>query len=249
MGASRRFLAPGAASGSTVQLDLSESHHLLRVLRLVPGAVVEIFDGAGQAFAARFQGIDGEGLCLLQRQGTLPPREPAICLAVGLAIPKGDGFTEVARQLAEIGVMSITPILTEFSEGSAAPSRLSRWRAAALSGARQCGRALVPSVLPPIPFAMWLRDALAANRWIASPHPRAEGRAEPAPPAASRDRVLAIGPEGGFSQEELDDAYRLGFRRLDLGERVLRTSTASIVAAAALLAPAGKGRTSEIRRG
>lgn len=249
MGASRRFLAPGAASGSTIQLDARESHHLLRVLRLAPGAVVEIFDGAGHAFAARFQGIDDEGLCLVQRQEALPPREPAIRLAVGLAIPKGDGFTEVTRQLAEIGVMSITPMLTKFSEGSAAASRLARWTAAALSGARQCGRALVPPVLAPMPFAAWLRDTLPADRWIASPDPLPEEWICPPPPPASGDRVLAIGPEGGFSPEELHDACRLGFRRLDLGERILRTATASVVAASALLAPAGKSRNSEMRQG
>ena len=243
MSAPRRFLAAGAAATSRIRLDAAESHHLLRVLRLAPGTAVEVFDGAGRTFAARFLHPDDEGLCLLRRERPLSSREPTTRLAVGLAIPKGDGFAAATRQLAELGVASVTPVLTEHSEGAAAPSRLPRWRAAALSGTRQCGRAVVPPVRAPVRFAEWIRSALPEDRWIASPRHGKEDRcALPRPPDSdsdSCDRALVIGPEGGFSPEELQDAYRHGFRRLDLGERVLRTGTACLVAAAALLSSRG----------
>ena len=239
MGAPRRFLAPEAADRRALRLNAAETHHLLRVLRLPPGAEIEVFDGAGNAFSARFAGVDGEGRCLVERGAGLPAREPGMRLAVGMAVPKGDGLTGVVRQLAEIGADSITPLTTDYSEGRATPARLARWRAAALSGTRQSGRATVPRVAAARSLPDWLRSELAPDRWIATP-----GEAPHVPPgipgpAAPGNRVLAIGPEGGFSAGEIADACRHGFRRLDLGERILRTGTAAVVAAALLLRPPG----------
>lgn len=236
MAAPRRFLARDAAETDDIRLGSAESHHLLRVLRLSPGAEVEVFDGAGRAFSATFVRIDDERRCLLRRGAPLAPREPAIRLAVGVAIPKGDGLTGIIRQLAELGVASITPVLTERSEGPASPARLRRWRAAALSGTRQCGGAAVPAISVPTAIQTWMDAALPSERWIASP-PSAGADTRAAPPAGAADRVLAVGPEGGFSAEELHGAYRRGFHRLDLGERILRTGTAAVVAAATLLRP------------
>lgn len=239
MGAARRFLAPRAASCRDLQLDAAETHRLLRVLRLGPGAEIEIFDGAGKTFSARFLGVDSEARCLVERGTALPGREPGIRLAVGVAVPKGDGLTAIVRQLAELGADSIAPLTTERSEGRATPARLTRWRAAALSGTRQSGRATVPTVAEPAPLEGWLRGPLAPDRWIASPR-TAQAIPDSAPrPDAAGGRVLAIGPEGGFSAPELKEAHRHGFRRLDLGERILRTGTAAAVAAALLLRPAG----------
>lgn len=235
MGAPRRFLAPKAAVLHNLRLDAAETHHLLRVLRLSPGAEIEVFDGVGNAFAARFVGVDQEKRGLLERGGRLAAREPGIRLTVGVAVPKGDGLTAVVRQLAEIGAHSIAPVTTEHSEGRATPARLVRWRAAALSGTRQSGRAAVPAVAAPTSWADWLRRDGGADRWIASPRPTRQLPPISPDPSSSGDRVLAIGPEGGFSAAELEDACRHGFRRLDLGPRILRTGTAAIVAAALLL--------------
>ena len=237
----RRFLAPGAAAHPEIRLDTAESHHLRRVLRLAPGAAVEIFDGAGRAFEARFLGADPDGRCRLHRGPALSPKEPAVRLTMGIAVPKGDGFTRIARQLAEIGVAALTPLITEHSEGAPSPARLPRWRAAALSGSRQCGRAVVPAVVAPAAFASWVEEDLPADRWIASPR-RTDDRLSPPPRRAPGERVLAIGPEGGFSADEMRSAALLGFVRLDLGERVLRTGTAALIAAAALLTTGDSGR-------
>lgn len=235
MGAARRFWAPRAAGSRDLRLDAAETHHLLRVLRLRPGADIEVFDGAGSAFSARFVGVDGEARCLVERGTALPAREPGIRLVVGVALPKGDGLTAIVRQLAEIGAGAIVPLTSEHSEGRAAPGRLTRWRAAALSGTRQSGRATVPPVAAPVPFEGWLRSDLAPARWIASPR-SASGVPQGTPGARTAGgRVLAVGPEGGFSARELEDAHHHGFRRLDLGERTLRTGTAAVVAAALLL--------------
>ncbi len=227
-----RFLAPEAGRNPDIRLDAAESHYLRRVLRLAPGARCEVFDGAGAAFSARFASADPDGRCRLERGLPLPPGEPETRLEVAVALPKGDRLTGIVRQLAEVGAASVTPLVTERAEGSPAPARRGRWQAAALAGARQCGRALVPAVRPPLAFREWVRGELPPGRFVATPG----GPGEPAPRIVPGECALAVGPEGGFSPEELAAAAASGFARLDLGERVLGAGTAAVVGAAALLA-------------
>ncbi len=231
----RRFHAPGAAAGAEVRLEEAESHYLLRVLRLEPGVEVEVFDGVGRAYAARFLAADGRGRCRLAVDAEVPSREPGRRLTLAVAPPKGDGLTRVARQLAELGASRLIPLITErTSDGRRRPAR---WREAALSGTRQCGRARIPRVERPVAFADFLAAPLPPVRRIASltplPGVRQSGQSPPA--GDGRDLVVAIGPEGGFAPGELAAARDRGFVRLDLGERVLRTATAAVIAAARLL--------------
>lgn len=239
-----RFFASGAGRESEVRLDSGESHRFLRVLRLGSGAEVEVFDGAGRAFSARLVAVDADGRCRLERGAPAAAREAAVRLTLAAAIPKGDAFTDICRQLSEVGAAAVVPLLTERTEGAATPARLRRWRAAALAGARQSGRAGMAEVLPAASFGEWLRDSgRFSRRWIAAPA-RDEARApssasipesavgptedSPVPPDAV---VAAIGPEGGFTPDEAAAALRRGFARLDLGERILRAPTAAAVAA------------------
>ena len=258
MARAHRFFAPAAGEDAEIRLDRGESHRLLRVLRLRPGAEVEVFDGAGQAFSARVAAPDAEGRCRLERGAPVAAHEAAVRLTLAVAIPKGDAFTDICRQLSEIGAAAVAPLLTERTEGAATPARLRRWRAAALAGSRQSGRAGVAEILPAASFAEWLRTGGPfARRWIAAPDrddrddrpDRDEAPVGPAGPLSSASRpdgaagspvspnsvVAAIGPEGGFTPDEAAAALRRGFARLDLGERILRAPTAAAVAAWLLL--------------
>lgn len=261
MARAHRFFAPAAGEDAEIRLDEGESHRFLRVLRLGSGAEVEIFDGAGQAFSARLAAVETDGRCRLERGAPVAAREAAVRLTLAVAIPKGDAFTDICRQLSEIGAAVVAPLVTERTEGAATPARLRRWRAAALAGSRQSGRAGVAEILPAASFAEWLREGgTFARRWIAAPdRPDREDRDDrpdrdeapvgPAGPLSSASRpdsaasspvspnsvVAAIGPEGGFTPDEAAAALRRGFGRLDLGERVLRTPTAAAVAAWLLL--------------
>ena len=238
----RRFFAPGAGRFDEVLLDEAESAYLLRVLRLRPGTEVEVFDGAGNAFGAQVAGRDPDGRCRLARRAPVPAPEPPIRLTVAVAPPKGDGFTRIARQLAEMGAARVTPLITARAEGPVTTSRQARWRAAALAGTRQSGGSRVPPVEPPTPFAAFVSAALPPARWIASPSPLSQTPRPTDPGSPGPDRVVAVGPEGGFTPAELEAAGEAGFRRLDLGPRVLRTATAAVVAAGRLLEATGRTR-------
>lgn len=253
MARAHRFFAPAAGGEAEIRLDRQESRRLLRVLRLRPGAEVEVFDGGGRAFSARFASVEAEGRCRLERGAPVAAREAAVRLTLAVAVPKGDAFTDICRQVSEIGAAAVVPLLTERSEGAATPARLRRWRASALAGARQSGRATVAEVAPAASFAEWLRETGDfRRRWIAAPAgggecPGSTGTARsasiPDGPTNPTEGSLvpagavaaAIGPEGGFTSDEVAAARRRGFERLDLGERILRTPTAAAVAAWLLL--------------
>ncbi len=196
------------------------------MLRLRRGDEVEVFDGAGRAFAAAVAG-ESEGVVEVRCRDAVPTPEAPIRLTAAVAIPKGDGMTALVRQLAELGAARIVPLLTERCEGSR--ERLRRWEAAALSGVRQGGGARLPRVQPAAPFGAWIEGDLPTTRWIALPG-AARG---PAPP--TEDAAFAIGPEGGFTRAEAEAAAARGFRPLGLGGRVLRVGTAAVVAAARIL--------------
>lgn len=266
MARAHRFFAPAAGGEAEIRLDRGESHRLLRVLRLRAGARVEVFDGAGQAFSARFAAVDADGRCRLERGAPVAAREAAVRLTLAVAIPKGDAFTDICRQLSETGAAAVVPLTTERSEGAATPARWRRWRAAALAGARQSGRARVAEVLPAASFEEWLREGgTFTRRWIAAPAggEASAGSAEAPSPASIPDGLTsptedcpvspdaaaaAIGPEGGFTPDEVAAARRRGFEPLDLGERILRTPTAAVVAAWLLLNRPSGAEAAPLRR-
>ncbi len=204
------------------------------MLRLSPGARVQVFDGRGGAWTATLCAPEPGISARLSCGDPLDATEPALRLSVGVAIPKADAMTGIVRQLAELGVFSVTPLLSERSEGSRGLSRQRRWEGAALSGVRQSGGARIPEIRMPTPFLEWIESPLPEARLLALPGEMPE----PAELAPEDELVLGIGPEGGFAPAEAEAALARGFRPLGLGPRILRTGTAAVVAAARFLAPA-----------
>lgn len=202
MARTHRFFGPGIGAEAVLRLDPDESHRMVRVLRLEPGARVEVFDGAGRAYAARFLAVEADGACRVERGAAVPGREAALRLTAGVALPKADGFTDLCRRLAEIGVAAIVPLVTERAEGKASVARFRRWRAAALAGTRQSGRAVVPTIEPARRFGEWVQAAHPEARWIADLPGRTRPAAEPGdaqpdeesvettPNAAGRERTI-----------------------------------------------------------
>lgn len=189
MARTHRFFGPGIGARAAVRLDADESHRMVRVLRLEPGAAVEVFDGAGRAYAARLLEVEEDGLCVVERGSPVPGREAALRLTVGVAMPKADGFTDLCRRLAEVGAAVVVPLVTERTEGKASVARFRRWRAAALAGTRQSGRAAVPEIAPARRFGEWVRADHPPARWIAD-LPRTEP-ADDGPPGGVARRADA----------------------------------------------------------
>ncbi|MAE63467.1 MAG: hypothetical protein CMJ18_04275 [Phycisphaeraceae bacterium] len=211
-------------SDPEVDLDGGQAHHLRDVLRLREGDPVEVFDGAGCVGAGR---MAGRGGVVLESVRRVAAPVPAIDLAVALPKgPRGDDLVAVASQL---GAARLIPLRTQRSTVHPRPTRYARFEKIAVESARQCGRAYLLKVSPTTPFEDVLREGHDL-RVMTAPN---AARDEIASRLQSARRVLVlVGPEGGWTDDEVDLAGRAGCAALCLGANVLRIETAAAAALA-----------------
>jgi 16S rRNA (uracil1498-N3)-methyltransferase len=229
----RRLFVPGERiAGGLARLTAPDLHYLRQVLRLPPGAELEVFDGQGGVFDARL-GAD-EALVLGTRRAAPPPLA-RVHLAFALA--RGERCDLLVQKATELGVARLVPFEAARSVvrlGAArGAERARRWRRIAVEAARQSGRGDVPSVEEPAPLGAALASCPEGFRKLLF----YEGGGEPVASAVDRSapgHLAVIGPEGGLTTAEVETCLRSGARLVTLGPRVLRTETAGIVAAALL---------------
>jgi 16S rRNA (uracil1498-N3)-methyltransferase len=232
----RRFFAPPSAfnfSKQIVTLSADEARHLREVLRLKPGDEVSVFDGEGKEFRARVAQARRE-FADLELQEEIAPARPESPLRITLAVAllKGEKFDLVVQKATELGVNEFVPLITRYADiklrdETDADKRVARWQRIALEAAKQSGRALVPEVGKPKSLGSVLDPA---NPCFLFSEKGGHGL-----PQIETDEVTAIvGSEGGWSDEELDEARAAGARIVTLGGRILRAETAAIATAALL---------------
>jgi 16S rRNA (uracil1498-N3)-methyltransferase len=230
----RLFLPPERIADGRADLTPEACHYLRDVLRLEPGAEIELFDGAGGAYPARL-----EPGSLALRLGPRREARPSLPLWLLVALAKGEKMDLVVQKATELGAARITPFAAERSvvrlDRDRGGSRAARWRRIATEAARQCGRADVPDVSEPGPLAPALASVPAGfARFVFHPGGEPLGAGPDAPGAAA-----VVGPEGGLTAEEVEECERSGARRVSLGPRILRAETAAVVATALLQARYG----------
>jgi len=245
----RFFVHPDVFSGDEVRLEGDLAHRLSRVLRLEAGAAVVLLDGSGLEYETRLDVVGPQrvtGKVLGRRPGRAEPR---VRLVLYQSLVKGERFDWVLEKGTELGVAAFVPLLSRRNVVRAAPGRQGRperWYRVVREAAEQCGRCVLPEILP----AEGLQEALseAANlRLLPWEGEEALGlaaalrQARPALEAAERPTVaVLIGPEGGFAADEVALAREAGAQIVSLGRRILRSETAGIVAAAAVLYELGE---------
>lgn len=234
----RRFIVrPEAIQGGRVRFDRDEARHLGRVLRLRPGAIVEAADGAGRTFAVRLEALDTReawGTILGER---VPGAESPCAITLAQAILKGERMAWLLQKATELGVARIVPVETERvvarTGGERTAARRARWARIAREAVKQCGRAVVPVVEAPCPFADVAAEARRHDAawllWEGGGTPLAAAAREAGRP---RRLLLLVGPEGGFTADEVALAERHGARVVGLGPRILRAESAGLVALA-----------------
>ena len=226
-----RFFAPEIdPDAPTVTLSEEESHHARHVLRLRFGDVVGVFDGRGREWTASVQLVAARRVILALRERRKALQEPPVSVTLAVALLKGDHMDAVVRDATMLGVAAIVPLLTTHvvvPKAARAPVATARWQRVAIASAKQCGRAVVPEVHGPAPLRIALK-APAACRVMCIEPGTASSRTLPA--AAPRDAMLLIGPEGGWTAEEIDQAQGAGAIPITLGPRTLRADAAPIVA-------------------
>jgi 16S rRNA (uracil1498-N3)-methyltransferase len=237
-----RFYAPTASLiGSEVELPDDEAQHVSRVLRLKAGDSLAVFNGHGDEFTAEVTGISKMRVTVRLASRRAARAELPVTLTLAQAVLKGDKMDDVVRDAVMLGFAAVQPIVTARSETSllalTRAARHERWHRVAVSSAKQCGRAVVPSVAPPIAF-----EGPASLTHLPAPlfllvEPGASAATSSVAgvdPVAPTAATLIIGPEGGWTADELQrcagHAHPLG-----IGALTLRADAAAVVAATALM--------------
>ena len=232
----RRFFAPPGAFNfgkRTVMLTADEARHLREVLRLKPGDEVSVFDGEGKEFRARV--VQARRECAeLELEDEIEPARPESPLKITLAVAllKGEKFDLVVQKATELGVVKIIPLITRYADiklrdESDATKRVARWQRIALEAAKQSGRSVVPELSLPKQLTSVLNPS---NPCFLFSEREGHGLTQ-----IETDQVTAIiGSEGGWSDEELEQARAAGAQIVTLGGRILRAETAAVTAAALL---------------
>ncbi len=237
------FVPPEAVQDEKFTLAADESRHLAKVLRKKPGDEVNLFDGQGRLYRARID-VVGEGS--VTGRILSAETQPALDLTMRLfqGLPKGDKFDWILEKMTELGAAEIVPMHVERCVAHLAkekiPARLERWKKILLSASKQSGRASVPSVRAPVTLdealALCGKNDLTLFPW--------EGEKNVSLREILQSRLkdsrgktinIFIGPEGGFSMDEVARAQTAGAVTVSLGPAILRTETAGLFVASALV--------------
>jgi 16S rRNA (uracil1498-N3)-methyltransferase len=224
---SDRFFFDGPLGPGEVTLEGPEAHHLAAVRRFAAGDAVTLFNGDGNEYPARVLDAGKKRVTVQVTAVRSPARELGFALHVASALPKGDRGDFLIEKLTELGVTDFTPLLTERGVVKADGTKAEKLRRAVLEASKQCGRNVLMRVHPPARWLDWC-GRQAGRRLIA--HPDGAVHAFPPPGAAT----VAIGPEGGFTEAEVQAGVAAGWERLSFGPRVLRVETAALAAAVLL---------------
>lgn len=229
---SERFLLPSPPRDGRATLEGDEARHLARVLRAKPGDEVTVFDGAGHAWRARVAAVarDTVGLEIVAALPAAPAAR--VSLSIAVALPKGDRQKWLAEKLSELGVERLLPLVTERGVAEATDAARARLERAVIEACKQCGRNTLMDISAPATLGQLAARHPTSLRLIAHPG----GMPLCDQPIASlghemQEIVAAVGPEGGFTPEELALAAAAGFRPVSLGSHILRIETAAIALA------------------
>jgi 16S rRNA (uracil1498-N3)-methyltransferase len=229
------------APQTTIQLDAKASHHLARVLRAQVGDALVVFNGAGGEYPAVITHIDKKSVQVKLQDFSAREVESHLQIQLAQGIARGEKMDFIVQKAVELGVARITPLVTVRCnvrlKDERADKRQQHWQAVITSACEQSGRNRLPTLDAVTDFRDWVSNIQADYKFVLSPHVDKK-LALTTIPADSRI-VLLIGSEGGLSDEEVAMAIEHGFDPLNLGQRILRTETATIAALAALQARFG----------
>lgn len=237
-----RFYAPDLDAGrASVLLPPEEARHLTRVLRLGAGADIVIFDGRGAECRAVVEAAvrDTASVRILERLPSPPP--PVVLVVLVQAVLKGDAMDAAVRDATMMGAQRIQPVLTDHTDVKPSfarrPETLDRWRRVALASVKQCRRATLPVIADVVDVDRWMAVPSDGMRLMfVEPSAGAAVRSvqsilsEPAPASVS----VLLGPEGGWSAQEMDASRASGCLAVSLGPLTLRADAMPVAALAAL---------------
>jgi 16S rRNA (uracil1498-N3)-methyltransferase len=237
-----RFHVPQPlAAGQQLELPPEVAHHI-NVVRMEPGDALTLFNGDGGEYTAVLTEVQKKKAWAELK--VFDPREAELPFAVTLAqaLPEGSKMDWIVEKAIELGVAAIQPLAARRCvvrlSAERAEKKLEHWNGIVVSAAEQCGRNRLANVAPPLEFREWIGQQDLHKRVILTPR-ATQSLADWARHQPAQAVTIMVGPEGGFSDEEELEAVRQGALPLSMGQRVLRTETAALVAVSILSAAWG----------
>jgi 16S rRNA (uracil1498-N3)-methyltransferase len=249
----RYFIPPEQFGEEQVQITGEDARHITRVMRGKPGDSVIVSDGAGRVALVELAVLEAEGVTAILREWLPEASEPQVLVDIAQSLPKGDKMELVIQKCTEIGAAAFVPFLSERTivqyDERKEEKRIGRWAKIAKEAAEQAHRSRIPGVRHPLKWKSLLGlfgeyDLVC----ICYEKELGEQLRDVVQPFASsirsehtRRRVLVVvGPEGGFTEEEISAAEAAGARSVGLGRRILRAETAGMAALTCILYETGE---------
>ena len=229
-----RFFCPDSPVDGKVTLEGDEARHLARVRRVDVGECVELFDGAGSTHQAEVVALGRDRVDLVIRESSFRARPETGSLTLATAVPKGDRFDWLVEKATELGVARLVPIVTERSVVDPRSAKIDRLRRTIIEASKQSKRDWLMEIQSPVAVTRVFEGSVDPVRLIA--HPGAPGILATGLDLAGKSAILAIGPEGGFTDSEVEWACSKGWLKVGLGRTVLRVETAGLAGCSTLLA-------------
>ena len=227
--ADRYFVQPGDFADQA-ELTGDEAHHLARVMRAGPGTEVILFDGSGWEYAAVVESATSKRVLLKVVGRSQPDRELTRPITLAVALPKGERQRWLVEKSVELGVARLVPLLTQRGVAQPVEQALRRLERAVIEASKQCGRNRLMEIAPPCRISE-LQAAAGDAKLLAHPEGALlSNYADQLGTAgdATVGCLLAVGPEGGFTEEEVATARAAGWQHVGLGPRILRVETAAL---------------------
>ena len=242
---SRRFYSAQplcSQAGLMFTLDGSEAHHLAHVMRAKPGDQITVFDGVGWEATAIVESVGRRDVQLQIATPAAISRELPFELELAVALPRGERQEWLVEKIVEVGVTRLVPLNCERSVARPNDKSLDKLRRAVIEASKQCGRnhlmevaavADFPSYISAANGRRWFAHVMASSRCTDPAQPAAAIRSDAETQGSQEPITIAVGPEGGFSDDEATAAANAGWQLVTLGSRILRTETAAIALALA----------------
>lgn len=228
------------AAGS-IFLRGEDVSHIRKVLRMHPGDELTLCDGRKNDYTGRIEEITAEQVKVTIVDRAENGNEPPVRVTLYQGIPKGDKMELIIQKCVELGIYSIVPVSTEravvrIDNEKDAKNKTERWQKISREAAKQCRRGIIPEIALPIRFKQAVQQ-VAGQGLALMPYEneKATGLRSVLANCISREIAIFIGPEGGFSEKEVEWATQEGIRTITLGPRILRTETAGFAALTAVM--------------
>jgi 16S rRNA (uracil1498-N3)-methyltransferase len=222
--------------GQSLELPEAVRHYVATVLRARDGFLIQLFNGQGITAHARLQLEKRAARVVIEQRSEDNSKESPLLLTLAQGISRGERMDVTIQKATELGVSAIQPLFTDYCEvkledDDKIAKRVAHWQQVIISACEQCERSVLPQIFGPLSLTEWLAqqpqglvlDPYEGTRLTQLGHER-----------FTRTQAILVGPEGGLSETELNQALNAGLTGCRLGPRILRTETAGPAAIAAL---------------